>query len=99
MSGEQTGNQRSGNLAMVVNEVKGHTQTNKDVFITAMMIPENPQIGQLLIKLPKRLETAVEDLGAVERQLDKLKKLATEKGYSDVLKILDEKLLYDRGYV
>jgi len=98
MDRAQTENQKSGNLGTVVDSIRGHTSTSKDLFETGMALPGDPRVAELVAKLPGRLETAVEDLRTVSAQLDKLRQLANEKGYPDVLEVLEEKLPYDRGY-
>jgi hypothetical protein len=91
-------NQKLADLGRIVETVRSHTKTTQDLFVIAGMAPEAHELAQALSRLPERLEVSVEDLRTVGVQLDKIRTLASEKGYSDVLKVLDEKLPYDRGY-
>ncbi len=59
---------------------------------------DSQSVHLLFEALPERLKTGAEDLRTVSLQLQKLRELAAQKNYSDILAILDEKKPYDRGY-
>ncbi|MEK6983120.1 MAG: hypothetical protein AABX33_00975 [Nanoarchaeota archaeon] len=103
---QSTQSQKMGNVETVVLEILHHTGSNKGVVELPKLLGlqglKNPDVvataAEAFGRLSGRLETEVEDLRTVYAHLKKLRELATQKGYADVLELLDQNLHYDRGY-
>ena len=99
-------NQKSGAVEEILHSMIGHADTFKDFMIQVQSLtPAEFQITELtqiaaagLRNIPIKLETEVEDLTTIVEQVGRLRALAAQKGYTDILEVLDQKLPYDRHY-
>ncbi len=94
-----TENQRLGDISEILDQVRMHALTDRGIIHFAQNSPHRPEAQLLLEKIPARLITSMEDLASVEEQLKKLRALAVERNYRDVLEVLDEQIPYNRGYL
>ena len=101
-----TPDQKSGNMETILSRVHHHVESNSELFSILQETIDgglaDPKIlrglGASLRKIPIRLNTETEDLTTLATHLARIKELAIQKGYADVLELLEQLLPYDRGY-
>jgi len=84
----------------------GHADTFKGFLDEVLSLSpadwQNPEVLRVvaagLSRVPRKLDTEIEDLTTIVQQMGKVRELATQRGYTDVLELLDQKLPYDRNY-
>ena len=100
------GEQKLDAVEHILHRMLGHADTFKGFLDEVLSLSpadwQNPEVLRVvaagLSRVPRKLDTEIEDLTTIVQQMGKVRELATQRGYTDVLELLDQKLPYDRNY-
>ena len=99
-------NQKLDPIEQILHVMIRHADTHKGFLATVESLTPadwlKPDVARIAVaglsKTPAKLATQIEDLTTIVQHIERLKALAAERGYNDILEFLNQKLPYDRNY-